>query len=242
MEIIKASVTKKDLSKLRSKELDFFIQGGWMLNEISILHKLTIFSNKHSDIQIVRNVQNSQSLFLLTLLAGKLCEGWKYFVKKSLHYQNHLTPTALENIEKLKAYFSTRDNLINKIRNKIAFHYDPKHIMDVFYGTPDDEVFELYLNQSVGNSFAFISSVLLLNSILQDDEGSDPIEVIDKFFMEILGVANWFIIFLQECLAVIVERQIPVKLEKSDVPAAIMEEVVAPFFVERKKVERVRQS
>jgi len=43
MNIYKVGITKKDLSHVPEKEQILLFQGGTMLNEINILHKITYF-------------------------------------------------------------------------------------------------------------------------------------------------------------------------------------------------------
>jgi hypothetical protein len=143
-------VSKVELESLTKSELNFLIQACAMLNEINILHKITLFSNKDVKTEAGRRAQNSQSLFLLIILTGKLWEGWElvekaYFgTKLSKTYHNLLPQEAIDRLNDLKSYFGKSDNLIKKVRNKIAFHYDSSEILDQFRKAPKNEIFETH--------------------------------------------------------------------------------------------------
>jgi hypothetical protein len=236
MKLYKVSVGRTELEALPENELTFFIQAGRVLNEIGILHKLTIFSNKEAGTEVERKAQNSQSVFLLSILAGKLWEGWEllqkaYFgAKLSKHYQRLLPSSANDSLDNLKRYFSKGENLIKKIRDKIAFHYDSPEVIAQFGKTPQDEVFEIYISEDQGNSLYYISNVLLINAILEWTGIPDPLKAIDSFFEEVLSAAGWFIDFFNHCLAAMAQENW--NLQEITIPSPPkITEVAIPFFV-----------
>jgi hypothetical protein len=238
LKVYKGSVSKAGLESLGEHELGFFIQACAMLNEINILHKATLFSNKELKTDAERKAQNSQSLFLLTLLSGKLWEGWDlvekaYFgAKLSKTYHGLLPPEAIDSLESPKAYFKRSDNLVKTVRDKIAFHYDSSEILDQFSKTAKDETFEIYLSKSQGNCFYFFHHVLLLNAILERTGISNPMEATDAYFSDVLTTAKWFIEFLSSCIVAITKNNIEWKWEEIEIPNPIsLEEVVLPYFV-----------
>lgn len=238
MKVYKGTVSKVELESLTKSELNFLIQACAMLNEINILHKITLFSNKDVKTDAGRRAQNSQSLFLLIILAGKLWEGWElvekaYFgTKLSKTYHNLLPQETIDRLNDLKSYFGKSDNLIKKVRNKIAFHYDSPEILDQFYKAPKNEIFEIYLSKSQGNCFYFLPYVLLLNAILEWTSISDPLKATDTFFSDVLTIARWFIDFLNLCVVTIAKKNIAWKWEEIDIPDPVgIDEVVLPYFV-----------
>jgi len=96
------------------------VQAGAALNEINILNKLLIVSNRKVNGAVETKAQNSQTLFILSILTGKLWESWKflqkaYFQSKIAKNYNQLLPEeAKKHLAELKAYFG-KDNLIKKI-------------------------------------------------------------------------------------------------------------------------------
>jgi len=242
MKIYKVLVSKKELESLPEIELNFFIQACRMLNEINILHKITTFSNKESKSDAERRAQNSQSLSLLTILAGKLYEGWVllekiYFgAKLSKAYHSLLPSEAVNSLNNLKFYFGKSDNLVKKVRNQIAFHYDSLEILEQFRKAPQDQVFEIYLSEYQGNCCYFMSNVLLLDAILEWTGISDPLKATDTFFKEVLSAARWFIEFLNHCLVTFAKNNIEWDLEEIEIPdPPNIAEVAIPYFVAKPK-------
>ena len=238
MKVYKASIPRKDIEALPENELIFFIQACRILNDINILHKTTTISNKTVGSEVERKAQNSQSLFFLMLLAGKLFEGWDLLQKSffgsnlSKKYENQFPKDAQNSLRDLKNYFGKKENLIKKVRNKIAFHYDSKEILEQIKKLPQDEDLEIYLTQYQGNCFYYIPNVLLINAIIDWSGISDPLQAIDRFFAEVTSVARWYINFLNHCLQNIAEKNVNWELKELDIqdPPAI-NDVVLPYFI-----------
>lgn len=238
MKVFRGTILKEELEFLTKSELNFLIQACSILNEINILHKITLFSNKDVKTDAGRRAQNSQSLFLFIILTGKLWEGWElvekaYFgTKLSKTYHNLLPQEGIDRLSDLKSYFSKSDNLVKKVRNKIAFHYDSSEMLDQFRKAPKNEIFEIYLSESQGNCFYFLPSVLLLNAILEWTGISDSMKATDAFFSDVLTIARWFIDFLNLCVVTIAKKNVQWKWEEIDIPDPVgIDEVVLPYFV-----------
>jgi len=238
MKVCKASIPRKDIEALPENELIFFIQACSLLNDINILHKTTTISNKDVGSEVERKAQNSQSLFFLMLLTGKLFEGWQLLRRSFLNselakkYENLLPEDAKNSLRDLKSYFGKKDNLIKKVRNKIAFHYDSEEILKQIKKLPQDEDFEIYLTEYQGNCFYYIPTVLLINAIINWSGISDPLQAIDRYFAEVTNIARWYINFLNHCLQNMAEKNMNWDLEKIDIqdPPAI-NDVVLPYFI-----------
>lgn len=246
MELYKIKIPKKALEALPENELLFFIQIGTVLSEIYTLHRLTLFSNKNLETSVERRAQNSQSFFLLTILAGKLWESWillqKLFFKGRLskEYEKSLPDQAEESLNELKRYFGKGNTLIKKIRNKVSFHYDVNEIKKHIEKISEEEPLEIYLSASTGNCFYYASNLLTMMTVLEmTDEDTDVRKALDKFFKEIWEVAGWFLDFLNSCLRVLAEkngwdsRLITEKVEIPEPPG--IDEIFIPCFLKKPK-------
>jgi hypothetical protein len=132
----------------------------------------------------------------------------------------------------LKNYFGKKENLVKKVRNKIAFHYDSEEILEQINKLPQDEYLEIYLTQYQGNCFYYIPNVLLVNAIIDWGGISDPLQAIDRFFAEVTTVAQWYINFLNQSLPNMAEKSVNWELKELDIqdPPAI-NDVVLPYFI-----------
>lgn len=174
MKLLKVEISKSILNEIPEREVVFFVQCGNMLNDISMLQKLTIFSmNKAESNETERTAQVLQTMGLLRLQAGKLSEGWellqKHFfgAKVSKQYTPLFDEQEQGNLKTLKAYFG-KTNIIYQIRNEFAFHYPSKDtIVKALKTMPDSEIFEVFLSEHFGNCIFSMSNVLMTSSILK---------------------------------------------------------------------------
>jgi len=237
MELYKVSVDKEEFKSLPQKEVLFFVQAGAALNEINILNKLLIISNRTVNGAIETKAQNSQTLFILSILTGKLWECWRFLQKAFFQskiakdYDQLLPEVAKKHLAELKTYFG-RENLIKNVRHKLAFHYDTEKIGNQMNEILEEEIPEFYLSEGQGNSFFYISDMIRMKIILDYTGKSDPFEALDTFFAEVLNAANLFILFLHHCLAVVARNHTNWKLEIIEIhdPPRITD-VSLPYFV-----------
>ncbi len=239
MKIYKVTIDKDELKSLPQEEVLFFIQAGSALNDINILNKLLIVSNKKVDNPIETKAQNSQTLFVLSILTGKLWECWiflrkAYFqTKLSESYEQLLSNEAKECLSKLKSCFG-RGTLIKNIRNKLAFHYDMGEIRDSVNQMLDDNIPEFYMSEFQGNNLFYISEFIRLKIILEYTGKSNASEAFDTLFTEVLNTTKLLMQFLHHCLIVAARNYTNLKIENTDIndPPSITN-VFLPYFVGR---------
>jgi hypothetical protein len=217
---------------------------GRMLNEINILHKLTYFSNRNYASKEERRAQSTQSLFLLTILCGKLMEFWNLLQK--LYFKGKLTKDLSEylsdeadaKLSNLKRYFSGAKNTINRIRNKVAFHFDHHEFESVIDSSKDEDDCEFYISEAQGNCLYYYSTVLLLRYILElEDNLTDTRKAFENFFSEILDVTGWALFFLNHSLVAIAKKNNWENvMEKETISLSdehSTDEIFIPYFVNR---------
>jgi hypothetical protein len=239
MELIKVSFKRQSFDIIPEAERIFFIQLSLFADEITILHKLILFSNNHKDDQPVLTAQNIQSFFLVKLLAGKLFEGWlilqkNYFNKLSKKYDAQLSDKCSESIVYIKSYFA-KQNLISLIRNKYAFHYDYQRIKNELNSIPTDEVLDLYVSANHGNSLYSMAHIISSYALFNEVDNTDDLKALDTIFKDVLDVSNEFLTFAGELLVkILAAYQIPTSVDKihlSDVPN--IDSVNLPYFIKR---------
>ena len=124
MELLKLEIPKSKLLSIPKKERVFFVQAGNLLNDLSMLQKLTLFTtNTKTTNKTVRTAQNLQALCLIRIQAGKLDEGWhfldkNYFgAKLSKNYDRMLSQSEKQCLDNIKKYFNSKRNLISLARD-----------------------------------------------------------------------------------------------------------------------------
>jgi len=239
MKIYKVSLRKRDLSHIPEKEQILFFQIGNMLNEINMLHKITYFCNKTGLTEIENKGQIAQSFFFHSILVGKLWECWEAFRKPffngvmSKEYEQSLSAEANENLEKLKRDFGKKQ-WIGKVRNKFSFHYDREKLQEQIKGMPEDELLEIYLSDTSGNSLYYFSSIIHLKSILESIDKFDDHEAIRRYLSETLAVADRLVEFFEHFLVALTKKYLDLKFEEDEIldPPRISD-LHVPFFVSR---------
>lgn len=245
MKLLKVEMPKSILDKIPENEVVFFVQCGNMLNDISMLQKLSILTmNNDKPTDIERTAQILQTMGLLRLQAGKLKEGWillgKHFsgAKVSKQYVPLLNEKEQESLESLKAYFG-RTNIIHQIRTEFAFHYPSKDtIVKALKAVPDSEVLEVFLSEHFGNCVFSMSNVLITSSILRLTKCSDGQKAMGKWVKEIVEVSRLFGDFLGGCLRVFARRHPDFKSLEVEIPEPPdINEITLPYFFKDKKGE-----
>ncbi len=148
-------------------------------------------------------------------------------------YEILLSDEAQRSLKELKTYFG-KDNLIKNIRNKLAFHYDTDEVNNQIPSMMSDLIPEIYLSESQGNSFFYISDIIRLRTILEYTGKSDAKVAKETLFSEVLNIANLFIEFLYHCLVSMVDRHKNIKLEEIDIgnPPNI-NDITLPYFLNK---------
>ncbi len=239
MKLLKVEIPKSILDTIPEEEVVFFVQCGNMLNDISMLQKLSIFSmNNDKPTDTERTAQILQTMGLLRLQAGKLKEGWellqKHFfaAKVSKQYDPLFDEKEQKALKSLTTYFG-RPNIIFQIRNEFAFHYPSKDtIVKALKAVPDSEVFEVFLSEHFGNCVFSMSNALTTLSILKLTKCSDVQKAMYKWVNEIRKVSQLFGEFLGGCIRVFARRHSDFKYLDVEIPEPPdVNEVTLPYFI-----------
>lgn len=240
MKLLKVEIPKSKLSSIPENERVFFVQTGNLLNDLSMLQKLMIFStNVKSANRAVHTAQNMQTLSLIRIQAGKLHEGWQlleknfFGAKLSCEYEKKLSDSEKQSLEKLKNYFSKK-NLISLIRNKFASHYhtSSEEINQLIGEVPDSEIFEIFMSEFYGNCVFSMSNVLVTYLILEYTGIANTEKAIAKLLDDVTKVTRWFGHFLGRCLLVFAEKHLGFEYTEVEVPEPPdINEVPLPYFI-----------
>lgn len=241
MELLKVEIPMSKLSSIPENERVFFVQIGSLLNDLSMLQKLTVFStNINTANQVVRAAQNLQTLSLIRIQAGKLHEGWNVLQKNffnegfSQKYLEKLTPSEKQSYDKARTYFDDKKNLISWIRNNFAFHYftKPRTIRKLFDKVSDSEIFEMFMSEFYGNCVFSMSDTLINFAILKYTGITDTNKAMEKLLRDVKEITKWFGHFLGRFLLVFAEEHLgllPIKVEIPE-PSNI-NKVMLPYFI-----------
>jgi hypothetical protein len=246
LKLYRVRIPKQKLNSISEGERILFFQLGNLFNELNILHKCLIVSNpnkKYKNLAEERG-QNTQSLFFLRILSGKLYEGNEllkngFFNKVSKEIYPHLSNEDKENLDKLKKYFE-KENIVEKVRNKFAFHYDLDNVKSELQRIPDSEYFELYPLEDRANSLYYMSEEMVIRAILSNItplKSQEALqEAMDLLFGDVIKVAGWFLNFIDSFMLVIVKKIPEIDLEEmGDIDSPDFEKMYLPYFLKKSK-------
>lgn len=247
MKLTKLLISKAELLSIPEKERALFIQLTNFNNDINILQKLMVIAGNSRDMadqnDIVGRSLSSQALFFMRIQTGKLYEGRKilcdYFYKNktfSQEYNKEGSPQGKANLNLLKKYFGKK-NLLKNIRNIYTFHYSKessKNMLKQLSKVPDSEIFEMYFAKESGNCFFPIAHDLLNSAILEEINSDVWAKAMNDFFQEILDITKCFLAFISDCIKVIAEKYLNLKIEEVEIPEPpSLNDITLPFFVRR---------
>lgn len=241
MILTKIKIASDKLLLLEENERVFFIMVSVLANEIEIVHKLIVYSNTEQKNDVLIRAHNTQSMFLMKLLAGFLFEGWQvlqkdYFGSRlSKEYNGLLTGIGQESLNNIKSYFS-HENYIDMIRNKFAFHYDSNEIKQDMSKLALGEELEMYLAEDHGNCLYFMAHVIANNALLRRIDDKNPWNALDIIFKDVLSVANDFLDFIGDIILVFFRRHKELEsiMEEVEIPEPpAIGTISLPYFIKR---------
>jgi hypothetical protein len=243
--LYRIELTKAHLDQIPHDERIFYLMASQLANDLNIIAKLLIFASngvmKSSD-PIQHHLATTQALLFIKMMAGRLHEGKrllsKAFFNKGLwkKYKDDLPLGARAIFEEVNSYFG-KENLIEKIRNKFAFHSDLDVIEGMYANAPKDALFiDYHSAQYKSHSLYYGAEALTLNAMLKVVGEPDSRAALLTLTQEPGRIAALFTDFVQSFTALMLTRFIGLKqddlegrkLDVADGP--VIDDVTLPHF------------
>ncbi|MBD9359270.1 hypothetical protein [Methylomonas fluvii] len=237
-------LTKAQLNQMPEPERNLLVMLAHAANEISVLAKLFHFcSGNRSDIPVLERAENSQALLLGRLLTGKLYEFWNllqtgYFASAlSRTYDTAIDDAGRNALVSMRRYFG-RDNLIARVRNHHAFHYDIEQIQNGFRSLADGEPLDIYLAQANANSLFAFADTIAGRAMLEAIAPGDPARAFSGLISETSRAVGWVNVVIGSLMVACLERNLGGNLyslgaRTIDIEGAPSSQVVQiPYFIE----------
>ena len=175
------------------------------------------------------------TILLLTMLIGKIHEGWKAIGKGNLR----LTLAGLSLPAEIKALQGqlrarlSRDGLINQIRNKVGFHFDEEFInFSNLEKHLDDKSTAHYVTEAGyrGDMISHLSTLAILDSLLgfanlvpgssatPIDVKKNPLDAYRRVLDEVVEVGGLFGDFISAVLTILIVREFKGRLPTETIP------------------------
>lgn len=243
MDICIIPVPKAKLDKIPEIERAFYIHIGHLRNELGVLVKFLNWSiNDPSDNPVLVDLNVSQSLIISRMLAGKLWEGWilldKAYTAPKLDQsiESKLSKETKDALYELRKYFGQKNNVINIIRNKFAFHYDPEKVRNQLSLVDETDKLEIYVPEKRVNLFYMLSEIIVNSGMLEAVESGDYIAATKKLAKEVIEKSLLFIAFCDGCLQFMTENYLGKTRKELGARKAIIpdppsrKDIQLPFF------------
>lgn len=247
--ILNAKLNKNLLKSIDETERAFIFSMVHFSNEMNALNKLLFWtSNKPSPSRVENLGRLTFQFMFIRYFAGKLFEGYQLLSKSyqgsslSKEYTPNLSEEAKSALKNINIYFS-KENVIYKIRNTLAFHYDPKTLDNGFLDSPDD--FDIFLEKDGSANTLFYFGEIVAGRALISGSGNlhsrteNPFENLVK---EIFKVARWFTKVTNEIFVLFANKyseniweEEPVELEFQGLISIL--DIQIPWFTDLSKTE-----
>jgi len=191
------ALTKAQLDAMPASERNFLVLLAHSANEIAVLSKLFHYCaggrpRKH----LPRQVLNVQAMLMGRLVTGKIFECWKilqrmYFNKPlQQKYHSKLDPEARATLDEMEKYFRG-SNLIKRVRDKHAFHYDVHQIADGHRTLNEAEPLDVYLGKIQANTLYAFADVIAGRAMMECIQRDDPQKALNMLITETSRAIGW---------------------------------------------------
>jgi len=184
----------------------FYFMAGQVMNDVNILSTLLLAA--HNEVKLAgdeaakRSAAMAQLTLLLKLTAGRLYEAHKLinhgfsargFLTK---YKDELSDGTIGRLKDVNAYFGTK-SVIERIRQKFAFHIDAQLLDNEYNTLPDNFVCTEYLSEQFHRHNLFHMSETLTILRLIGEHKDKWQEQIDVIFQDITTICVKMGLFLK---------------------------------------------
>jgi hypothetical protein len=135
-------------------------------------------------------------------------------------------------LEELKKYFG-KENIINKMRNKIAFHADMDTAREGYRAFSHDDMFIDYHSPFRGNCLYYSAEKIEGTAMLQLADSADPQKAVNQIVDEINLISKLFGDFILDFMNVFLVRYVAHTIDIAQVTIADgppLDTVTIPFF------------
>lgn len=203
--VYKFESTKSVLGALPEDARCILLLGGHIVNELTTLNRLLLFTMKSSPDPVEATYVNAQSLILIRLLIGKVAEGLEVFQKRILGkpFGQSYVPLVEKRSEGKRVIVQLRSivgrgGLLRRLRNAHTFHNPTDdHLRAAFEKLGETEDWSM-MTGTARHTILFPMSHVVTTQALLDETGLvDARKAIEMVRDEVLGAAGALILFFE---------------------------------------------
>lgn len=197
-------------------------------NDIFMLQRATLIylQSPPEEQDPVSYARVSTALMFAKLLAGKLHEACIFLTTVPAHsklvraYDNDLDVEAKHALAQIKAFFN-KPNTFERVRNKVAFHYELGPMREAYAAYPVGEAFRDYFAEAETNSFYQGAAQLAAFAALGVSRKEELKPALERLLDEVLEVSRWVKDYAHGFMEVFLRRHV-----NSDLGELLSREIV----------------
>ena len=173
VDLHRIDLSREHLDRMPDEERRLFILVAHASNEINVLAKLFRFAaSSVAENGVASQAETMQAQVLAKVFVGKIYEFWQllqnsfFGAKLSLIYESKLDPESASALQEFKRYFG-KENLVNIVRNKFAFHYSGDQIDAGYAATIKGDPLQIYLASHDANTLFYFAETITGRSMLE---------------------------------------------------------------------------
>jgi hypothetical protein len=247
-EVYALRFTRAEFDKLPEQQRLVHLMLGQLANDINLLQKQLIFAMNGFGVgsEPEHQVSVAQAMLAERLLAGRLNEAYEFIRTPECHRatrEANLPDEWRAARKSLNTYFGA-DNLIRRLRNKLAFHFDVETIREAYETVPAAEPMVDYVTLHQGDCLWGSSDVLTSFAMISLTGEADTTLAVRKIAGELIRVAGLLLIYILHAQMSFVEKYFPEKTNQlteapTYVGGASLLEVRMPFYCSKPTPEQV---
>jgi hypothetical protein len=218
-EVYALRFTRSEFDKAPEQHRLVHLMLGRLANDINLLQKQLVFAINGFGVGSEPEHQASvaQAMLAERLLAGTLNEAYEFVRTAKCHtvtadYKADLPAEWRAARNDLNTYFGT-NNLIRRIRNKLAFHADATTVLEAYDTVPAAEPMVDYVTVYQGDCLWGSSDVLMGFTMISLAGEANPALALQKIADELIRVAGLFLTYIRHAQMAFVMKYFAEKSE-----------------------------
>ena len=207
--------TRADFDQAPEQERLVHLMLGQLANDINLLQKQLIFAinSLGEGTEPENHAAVAQVMLTERLLAGRLNEAYQFVQTAACNgamkaCEPDLPAEWKDARKSLNAYFNV-DNLIRRLRNKLAFHTDLQTTREAYGTVPPDEPMVDFVTLHQGDCLWGSADVLASFAMISLAGESDVAAAVQRIADDLIKVALWFVTYVMHAQTAFIERHFP---------------------------------
>ena len=214
-EVYPLRFTRADFDRVPDQERLVHLMLGQLANDINLLQKQLIFAINGLGVgsEPEHHAAVAQAMLTERLFAGRLNEAYQFVqggdcARTMLIYEDVLSEEWRDARTRLNAYFNA-DNLVRRLRNKLAFHMDVETTRDAYATVPADEPMVDFVTLHQGDCLWGSADVLASFAMISLSGKADIAAAVQQIADDLISVGGLFSTYIRNAQMAFVERHFP---------------------------------